>query len=67
MADEMKPAIAVPYGLNDVERVANQLVDPVVVELGRVGSRAGSILCFAVMNPAVVARRDQIVDMHVPQ
>src|ERR1700756_4728487 len=24
-------------------------------------------LCFAVMDPAEVARRDQVVDMHVPQ
>ena len=24
-------------------------------------------LCFAVMDPAEVARRDQVVDMHIPQ
>jgi hypothetical protein len=25
------------------------------------------VLCFAVMDPREVARRDQVVDMHVPQ
>jgi hypothetical protein len=32
----MKSVIAVPHGLDDIECVANQLVDPVVVELGGV-------------------------------
>src|SRR3954453_21563835 len=54
----MKPAIAVPHDLNDVERVANQLVDPVVVELGRVGPRAGSIAPLVRGHDEVARRRE---------
>jgi hypothetical protein len=38
----MKSVIAVPHGLDDIECVADQLVDAVVVEVGRIGTRAGS-------------------------
>jgi len=54
----MKPAIAVPHGLDDVERVANQLADPVVVELGRVGPRAGSIAPLVRCDGEAARRRD---------
>src|SRR5215212_2289525 len=54
----MKPAIAVPHSLNDVERVANQPVDPVVVELGRVGPRAGSIAPLVRCHGEATRRRE---------
>src|SRR3954447_22559819 len=66
MADEMKPAIAVPHDRNDVERVANQLVDPVVVELGRVGPRAGSIAPLVRRHDGT-ARRRKGRDLVVPE
>jgi len=66
MADEMKPAVAVTHGLNDVERVANQLVDPVVVELGRVGPRADRIAPL-VRRHSVAASRREGRDLIVPE
>ena len=41
--DEMKPSLAVPCCPENVERVADQFVDPVVVENRRIGAGTGGI------------------------
>ena len=66
MADEMKPAVAVPHGLNDVERIANQLVDPVVVELGGVRPRVGGIAALVRRHDEAACRRERR-DLVVPE
>jgi len=53
MAHEMELAIAVSHFFDDVERVADEPVDPVMVEIGRVGARAGRIA-------ALVRRHDEV-------
>jgi len=47
MADEVEPAIAVSDGLHDVERVADQMIDPVTGIVGRVrpsGARVAALI-----------------------
>jgi hypothetical protein len=66
VAHQIKSVIAVPHGLDDIERVANQLVDPVVVELGGIGPRAGSIAPLVRCDGEAARRRD-CRDLVIPE
>jgi hypothetical protein len=44
MAHEMKPPIAMSHARDYVNRIANQLVDAVIIEVRRVGVRRGDSL-----------------------
>jgi hypothetical protein len=43
MTDKMKPPIAVAHSCDNVIGIANQLVDPVVIEIGRIRTRTDCI------------------------
>jgi hypothetical protein len=66
MADQMEPPAAVADASDDVLGIADQFVDPVVIEIGRVGTRAGGVAAL-VGGHGKVSRRGQHRDLVVPE
>ena len=64
--DEMKPPLPVPCCPENVERVADQFVDPVVVENRRVGAGTGGISALVGSQDEVAGRR-QRRDLIIPK
>jgi hypothetical protein len=66
MADQMEPPAAVADASDDVLGIADQFVDPVVIEIGRVGTRAGGVAAL-VGSHDKISRRGQHRDLVVPK
>lgn len=66
MAHEMELAIAVSRFSDDIERVADEPVNSIIAEIGRVGARVGRIATL-VRRHDEVTRRSEHRDLVVPE
>lgn len=59
VTDQMKVAVAMAGRLGDVERVADQVVDAVIVEIGRVGPGADRVAALVGRHGEIPGRRQR--------